>query len=70
MSVHELRPDLPVPLDDGACAHLSGAAAPPLVLESSSGPVNLAALGPDLALLYVHPRTGRLDRPTPVGWDA
>jgi len=70
VTVYELPPDLPVPADDGGCDHLLGAAAPPLVLESSVGPVDLAQLGADRAVLYVYPRTGRPGREIPAEWDA
>ena len=65
-----LPDDLPVPVDDGACAHLAGLPIPALTLDSSMGPVSLRELGVDLAVLYVYPRTGRPDRPTPAAWDA
>jgi peroxiredoxin len=70
VSVYTLPEDLPLPVDDGACDHLPGRSLPNLTLESSEGPVNLRELGLDLAVLYVYPRTGRPDRPTPDGWDA
>jgi peroxiredoxin len=70
MSVYRLPHDLPTPVDDGACAHLLGAAVPTLELESSVGPVELAAFAAERAVLYVYPRTGRPDRPVPEGWDA
>jgi peroxiredoxin len=70
VSIHSLPPDLPVPVDDGACDHLAGAAVPELVLDSSQGPVHLSELGAPLGVLYVYPRTGRPDRPVPDGWDA
>lgn len=70
MSIHELPPDLPVPVDDGGCDHLPGAPVPALTLESSMGPVSLRELGVDLAVLYVYPRTGTPGLPTPDGWDA
>lgn len=69
MSVHRLPPDLPVPVDDGACDHLRGLEVPPLVLPSSQGPIDLAEFGSRLSVLYVYPRTGRPDRPVPEGWD-
>jgi peroxiredoxin len=69
-SVYRLPHGLPVPVDDGACAHLIGAAAPALELDSSVGPVDLAAFAAERAVLYVYPRTGRPDRPVPEGWDA
>jgi len=70
VTVYELPADLPVPVDDGAAAHLEGAAAPALTLESSVGPVDLAAFAAERAVLYVYPRTGRPDRPVPEGWDS
>jgi len=70
VSVYSLPPDLPAPVDDGACDHLVGLAVPALVLESSQGPVDLAELAAPRAVLYVYPRTGRPDRAIPEGWDA
>lgn len=70
MSVYRLPANLPVPVDDGACDDLSGLPVPALTLDSSMGAVSLRELGVDLAVLYVYPRTGRPDRPTPDGWDA
>jgi peroxiredoxin len=69
VSLYQLPADLPVPVDDGACDHLAGMAAPSLRLESSVGPVDLAELASERAVLYVYPRTGRPERPTPEGWD-
>jgi peroxiredoxin len=69
-SIYQLPQDLPVPADDGACAHLEGMAVPALELESSVGSVDLAAFGSERAVLYVYPRTGRPDRPVPEAWDA
>ena len=54
-----------MPVDDGACGHLAGMPVPSLTLDSSLGPVSFRELGLDLAVLYVYPRTGRPDRPTP-----
>ena len=48
-----------MPVDDGACDHLEGMAVPALELESSVGPVDLAAFGAERGVLYVYPRTGR-----------
>ena len=70
MSLYQLPDGLPVPVDDGACDHLAGAVVPALVLESSLGPVDLAELAAERAVLYVYPRTGRPDRAVPDGWDA
>jgi peroxiredoxin len=69
VSIYELPADLPVPVDDGACDHLTGLPVPALTLESSEGPVSLRELAIDLAVLYVYPRTGRPGRPVPRGWN-
>ncbi len=68
--VYTLPPDLPVPEDDGAADHLLGTMLPQLTLDSSQGQVSLRELGSELLVLYIYPRTGRRDRPTPAGWDA
>ena len=70
MSLYVLPPDLPEPVDDGACDHLVGKAVPELVLDSSRGPVDLGDLAAGLCVLYVYPRTGKPDVPVPDGWDA
>jgi peroxiredoxin len=70
MTVYELPANLPVPVDDGGCDHLKGLEAPALTLDSSVGPVDLAAFAAKRAVLYVYPRTGRPDRPVPASWDA
>lgn len=67
----DLPPDLPAPSDDGAADHLEGAALPDLWLASSRGEaVNLAALGAELLVAYVYPRTGTPGQALPAGWDA
>jgi peroxiredoxin len=70
MSLYQLPAGLPVPVDDGACDHLSGMEVPALVLESSIGPVDLATLAAERTVLYIYPRTGRPDRPVTASWDA
>jgi peroxiredoxin len=72
MSVHnplDLPPDLPVPVDDGACAHLPGTRVPSIPLPSTAGgTVNLSTL-PGRTVVYCYPRTGRPDQAVPEGWD-
>jgi peroxiredoxin len=70
VSVYQLPDGLPVPEDDGACAHLLGQMLPQLTLESSQGPVSLRALSMDTLVLYVYPRTGDPDHPAGPEWDA
>jgi peroxiredoxin len=67
---YTLPPDLPVPVDDGAADHLPGLEVPALVLDSSLGPVDLAALAAERAVLYVYPRSGRPGVAMLPGWDA
>ena len=69
--LNQLPADLPVPVDDGACAHLTGTALPaPLPLPATSGgTVDLAAL-PGRTVVYCYPRTGLPDVPSPDSWDA
>jgi peroxiredoxin len=60
---------LPVPVDDGAVKHLTGALVPRLSLKATDGTtVDLSALA-GLTVVYVYPMTGRPDTPLPDGWD-
>ncbi|HET7263416.1 MAG TPA: peroxiredoxin [bacterium] len=65
----DLPPDLPVPVDDGAAAHLSGMRVPPVALASTAGgTVDLSSLK-GRTVVYCYPRTGRPDQAVPDGWD-
>jgi peroxiredoxin len=65
----QLPADLPVPEDDGAAAHLTGAAMPSITLPATSGEaVDLSRLGPR-AIVYVYPMTGTPGVALPEGWD-
>jgi peroxiredoxin len=66
---YTLPPDLPVPEDDGGADHLPGMPIPPLVLQSSQGPVNLAELAAERAVLYIYPRSGLPGVPLLEGWN-
>ncbi|HTK91200.1 MAG TPA: peroxiredoxin [Verrucomicrobiae bacterium] len=74
MSPHDARvlPDgLPVPVDDGATAHLPGAAVPGIVLPATSGrmvALDQWASGP--GVLFFYPRTGEAGQPAGPEWDA
>lgn len=64
-------PELPVPHDDGAAAHLPGLRLPAVALPATDGStVNLAHLDAGRTVLYVYPRTGRPGVDPPEGWDA
>jgi peroxiredoxin len=65
----DLPPDLPIPVDDGACAHLCGMRVPSIALSSTAGgTVEVSAL-PGRTVVYCYPRTGRPDHAVPEGWD-
>ena len=68
--LYTLPDDLPVPVDDGACDHLTGARLPALSVPSTAGDdVDLTTL-PGRVVVYAYPRTGRPDQPSQVpGWD-
>lgn len=72
MPIHtplDLPPNLPVPVDDGACDHLAGMRLPSIPLPSTSGGVvDLSALK-GRTVVYGYPRTGRPDQEIPKGWD-
>lgn len=66
---NELPANLPVPKDDGACAHLQGQRLPEMSLLSTSGQyINLRQRA-GLIVLYAYPMTGRPGVPLPPGWD-
>jgi peroxiredoxin len=68
-NVQDLPPDLPVPEDDGAAAHLPGMRLPPVRLASTDGErVDLSTLA-GTTVVYCYPMTGRPDRELPAGWD-
>ena len=68
-NVYELPENLPVPIDDGACNHLTGLQLPSVPLLSTDGSlVDLASL-PGRTVVYCYPRTGRPDEDLPDGWN-
>jgi peroxiredoxin len=70
-NVTELPPDLPRPVDDGACDHLPGMPMPAVRLPSTAGRlVDLRSLVAPRTVIYCYPRTGRPGEPLPNGWDS
>ncbi len=67
-SPYVLPEGLPVPMDDGAADHLTGAALPNLALEATDGSmVNLRTLGE--SVLFFFPRTGVPGEPPNTGFN-
>ena len=69
-SLSALPPDLPVPVDDGAAAHLPGTRIPHVALAATDGSVvDLAAIT-GTVVVFGYPRTGRPGEPSLVAdWD-
>ena len=66
----ELPKDLPVPVDDGACAHLPGKELPGLALDSTAGrSVRIDEQSQSRTVFFFYPRTGRPGVPIPREWD-
>lgn len=66
-----LPEDLPIPVDDGAAAHLPGRHLPSLVLTATGGEqVPLDNVSTRRWVLYVYPLTGDPRVDVPRGWDA
>jgi len=66
----ELPKDLPLPIDDGAAAHLEGMSLAKIALPSTDGgTVELASITGRF-VIYIYPMTGRPGVPLPDGWDA
>ena len=65
--LYALPGDLPVPHDDGTCAHLPGMSLPDVALASTrGGAVSLARVEAEWVIAYCYPRTGVPDQ-DPLG---
>ena len=70
-NIYTLPERLPVPVDDGACDHLRGAALPSIALQATSGAaVDLSREGSPWVVVYCYPRTGRPGQEPIGGVDA
>ena len=77
-SYEHLPDDLPIPVDDGATDHMTGAEVPPVELTASmaqpgqtkNGDVLGIAQLPGRTVLFIYPRTGAPGMSLPTGWDA
>jgi peroxiredoxin len=68
----QLPADLPVPVDDGAAAHLTGTPMPAIALPSTGGEpmrVDTVPAGFTRLIIYAYPMTGLPGVPVPDGWD-
>lgn len=68
-NLNVLPDNLPVPVDDGTCAHLEGMRVPSVSLISSSGnKINIGSIE-GLLVVYFYPLIGRPDSPPMLGWN-
>jgi peroxiredoxin len=68
--LYSVPPNLPEPVDDGACDHLRGLDVPSLELPSTSGgAIRLGTAPTKWAVIYAYPRTGVPSEDSPPGWD-
>ena len=67
--LYSLPSGLPVPVEDGASAHLVGMSVPSIALRSTAGrSIDLSKLA-GATIVYAYPRTGQPDVDPPAGWD-
>jgi peroxiredoxin len=64
-----LPDNLPVPVDDGACAHLEGMQWPSVTLESTADRKVDLSSARGLTVVYFYPLIGRPDSPPMIGWN-
>jgi peroxiredoxin len=64
-----LPDDLPVPTDDGACAHLPGMRLPSVTLAATNGEMIDPAALAGRTVLYCYPRTGAPGEDIPEAWN-
>ncbi len=69
-NIYELPAGLPVPVDDGACAHLAEMQMPSVKLRSTSGKtVDVALVSEQKSVFFFFPAAGRPGVPAPAGWN-
>jgi peroxiredoxin len=62
--------DIPAPVDDGACDHLTGAAVPSIPLLSTKGKwIDLSSRTAPRTVVFCYPMTGVPGRPLPPNWN-
>lgn len=68
-NLYKIPENLPIPQDDGACAHLITLHLPTIALQSTAGRVVELANLPGYTVIYCYPRTGQPNVELPQGWD-
>ena len=66
----DLPSNLPVPQDDGACAHLPGLKIAAVVLPTTTGSTINFSDTPGRSVIFCYPKTGQPGQDPPPDWDA
>lgn len=67
--VYKLPDNLPVPVDDGRCDHLTGIPLPAIALRSTADQLVDLSKIEGTVVVYCYPRTGEPDKDPPPGWN-
>jgi len=67
--LHKLPGDLPIPVDDGACDHLTGSRIPPVELKAATGTTIDLSSVEGTVVIFFYPMNGRPDSPPMTGWN-
>lgn len=67
--LHQLPDNLPIPIDDGVCDHLTGLSLPSVELQSVSGSVVHLSRVPGILVVFFYPMNGRPDALPMIGWN-
>ena len=67
--LYSLPDNLPVPHDDGACAHLEGMQMPSVSLPSTADRTVDLGSESGIVVAYIYPMTGTPDGPPMIGWN-
>lgn len=68
-NLYILPDNLPVPEDDGACAHLEGSRVPTMALLSTNNRKVDLSSEQGMSVVYFYPMTGSPDMPPMPGWN-
>jgi len=70
MSLEQIPDDLPIPVNDGACDHLTGMNLPEIKLSCTDGSsINIGAQTGN-SVIYIYPMTGQPNVALPEDWDS
>lgn len=68
-NLNKLPDDLPIPVDDGACDHLTGSRIPSVSLKGTSDTITEPGSIEGTVVIFFYPMNGRPDSPPMIGWN-